>query len=281
MSPKNDNVRGDPRSIAELVRLALTAQDKDVATEAVTALHYKGSREVLEAAARLCASESADERQLGATILGQLGMPDRTFPGECFEVLAAMLPKERDPDVLYCIGAAFGQLRDPGAIELLLPLKTHANCDVRYGVVLGLTGHDRPDAIGGLIELSRDSEESVRSWATFALGTMLPADTPEIREALLARTSDPHDETRGEGLIGLALRNDERVIEPLIAALLSGNAGSLTLEAAEAIGDPRLCPALVQLKSCWSPDAPDAELLEQALASCAPREEQEPDFYGT
>ena len=263
--------RNDPRSIEELVRLALTEQDEDAAGEAVTILHHKGSREVLESATRLCASDSADERQLGANILGQLGMPDRTFPNECFEILAAMLAKETDPNVLECIGVAFGHLEDPRAIQLLLPLKSHANSDVRFGVVLGITGYNRPDAIGVLIELSRDSEESVRDWATFALGTVIPADTPEIREALFARLSDRHDETRGEALVGLALRKDERVIEPLISDLSSGNAGRLTLEAAEALGDPRLYPVLVELKSCCPTDATNAALLGDALASCEPR----------
>jgi HEAT repeat protein len=198
-------------------------------------------------------------------------MPDRTFPDGCFEILAAMLTKETDPNVLECIGVAFSHLKDPRAIELLLPLKCHASSDVRFGVVLGLTGHDRPDVIEAMIELSRDDDEWVRSWATFALGTVLPVDTPEIREALLARASDLHEEARGEGLVGLALRKDERVIEPLILELSSGTAGRLTLEAAEAIADPRLYPALVELKSLCSADAPNAALLEDALASCAPR----------
>jgi len=263
--------RNDPRSAEELVRLALTEQDEDAAWEAVTILHYIGTQEVLEAATRLCASDSADERQLGANILGQLGKPDRTYPDECFELLAAMLAKETDPNVLECIGVAFGHLKDPRAIKLLLPLKRHPNSDVRFGVVLGLTGHSRPEVIGALIELSRDSEELVRTWATFALGTMIPADSPRIREALFARISDSHDETRGEALVGLALRKDERVIEPLISDLSSGNAGRLTLEAAEAIGDARLYPALVELKSCCSADTPNAALLQDALASCAPR----------
>ena len=117
--------RNDSRSIAELVKLALTEQDEDAAWEAVTALHYKGNREVLEAAMRLCASDNADERQLGVNILGQLGTPERTFPNECFEVLAAMLTKETDPNVLECIGVAFGHLKDPRAVELLFPLKRH------------------------------------------------------------------------------------------------------------------------------------------------------------
>ncbi len=263
--------RNDYRSIEELVRLALTEQDEDAAWGAVTTLRCRGSREVLEAAKQLCASDRADERQLGANILGQLGMPERTFPDECFEILAAMLSKETDPNVLECIGVAFGHLKDPRAIELLLPLKRHRNSDVRFGVVLGLTGHDRPDAIEALIELSRDSEELVRNWATFALGTMISSDAPEIREALFARITDPHDETRGEALVGLALRKDEGVIEPLLSELSSGNAGRLTLEAAGAIRNPRLYPALVELKRCCPADASNFSLLEDALASCAPR----------
>ncbi len=263
--------RNDPRSIEELVKFALTEQDEDAAWEAVTILHYRGSREVLDAARRLCASNSADERQLGANILGQLGMPDRIFPNECFETLAAMLAKETDPNVLECIGVAFGHLRDPRSIELLLPLKRHSNSDVRFGVVMGLTGQDRPDAIEALIELSRDGEELVRTWATFALGTVSKMDTPEIREALFARIFDSHDESRGEGLVGLALRKDQRVIEPLISDFTSGNAGRLTLEAAVAIGDSQLYPALVELKGCCPKDASNTALLDDALASCAPR----------
>ena len=154
--------RNEYRSVEELIRIALTEQDEDADWEAVTVLHHKGSREVLEAARRLCASDIADERQLGANILGQLGMPDRTFPDECFEILAAMLAKETEPSVLECIGVAFGHLGDTRAIELLLPLQRHANSDVRFGVVLGLTGHSRPDAVKAIIELSRDSDELVR-----------------------------------------------------------------------------------------------------------------------
>jgi HEAT repeat protein len=268
---RDDEKRHDPRSTEELIRLALTEQDEDAAWEPVSVLHYRGSREVLEAATRLCASTSAGERRVGVDILGQLGIPDRTFPNECFEVLAGMLPSETDSGVLESIGVAFGHLQDPRAIEWLLPLKNHSDADVRFGVVLGLTGHDRPDAIRGLIELSRDSEEHVRDWATFALGTLIETDTPEIRDALFVRTSDQHDETRGEGLVGLARRNDPRVMEPLLRELLSDGVGRLAVEAAEASGDPRLHPALVKLKTWWATDGADAQLLEDALASCAPR----------
>jgi HEAT repeat protein len=172
--------RKDARSIDELVRLALTEQDENAAWEAVTVLHFKGNREVLESAARLCAGIDARERELGAAILGQLGVPDRTFPRECFDILAEMLDRESDPSVLESIGIAFGHLCDPGAISLLLPFLSHSDSEVRFGVVMGLTGHAQPDAIAGLIKLSGDSDADVRDWATFAIGSQIETDTRQF-----------------------------------------------------------------------------------------------------
>ncbi|WP_208721367.1 hypothetical protein [Corallococcus aberystwythensis] len=40
-------------------------------------------------------------------------------------------------------------------------------------------------------------------------------DTPELREALVDRLSEAHPKIRGEALLGLALRKDARVLEPL------------------------------------------------------------------
>ena len=43
-------MRGDPRSIDELVRTALTEPDENIAWNAVAALHFRGTKEVLEKA---------------------------------------------------------------------------------------------------------------------------------------------------------------------------------------------------------------------------------------
>ena len=48
--------------------------------------------------------------------------------------------------------------------------------------------------------------------------------------------------------MGLAIRKDERVINPLIAELKSGCVGMLAVEAAKFIGDARLHRALIDLK---------------------------------
>jgi len=137
-------------------------------------------------------------------------------------------------------------------------------------VVLGLSGHENASAITALIELTNDADDEVRDWATFGIGTQVEADTPEIRDALYARTSDVDGDTRGEALVGLARRKDARVLEPLIRELAPDSVGRLALEAVEAIGDPRLYPALAMLKSRWAADSADADLLEDALAKCRP-----------
>jgi HEAT repeat protein len=267
-----DDKHADPRSTNELIWLALTEPDKEAAWKLLSVLHARGNREVLEAAELLCAADSIEERQLGVNILSQLGEPDRTFPEECFQCLAAMLSREADPGVLQSIAIAFGQLEDPRCIDLLIPFKTHPSAKVRLGVVHGLSGHDIPSALQTLIELSRDADADTRGWATFSLATFTEVDTPEIRQALLARAADPDDETRGEALVGLARRKEQSVIDLLLKELTACNVGAMILEAVEEIADPRLLPALRNLKSWWPGNsATKTEWLDRVIASCENR----------
>lgn len=261
----------DPRSTEELIRLALTEEDDDAAWKPVVILHFRATPEVLAEAQTLCSSAHAKERTLGANIMGQLGIPDRAFPNECFQTLAGMLIDESDPGVLQAIAVAYGHLHDVRAVELLAPLRNHADADVRFGVVQAMSRHDDPLAIQSLIELSRDEDEDVRDWATFGLGSMTEVDTPEIREALLARLDDTHEDAREEALVGLARRKDNRVFEPIFDALTSESVGILALEAAEELGDPRLAPALMSLKESWEGEEnAHVRKLQYALLSCLP-----------
>lgn len=257
----------DPRSTAELIRAALSTWDEDAAWQPVTVLHCRGTREVLEAAHGLCKSHDSNERWLGAAILGQLGIPERTFPNECFLALSEMLNTEADPEVLQAVGVALGHLNDPRSVARLVPFKNHPSADVRFGVVLGISGLEDDVAISTLIELSTDSDDEVRNWATTGLGSFIPTDSPAIRDALAKRMEDPHDETKGEALVGLARRKDPRVIDPLIKALTEDTVGSLTVDAAEELGDPRLYPALIRLKEWWDVYP---ETLNRALKTCEP-----------
>lgn len=258
LHPKND-----PRSVHDLVNFALTESDEDTAWQAVCALHWRGSREVLLRAEELSRSQCSQERTLAADILGQLGVPDRMFPKECCNLLRKMLLHTEKPDVLNAVLFGLYHQNDVEAVPLVISFSRHPDPKVRHAVVLALTGHETPVAIECLITLSSDVDAHVRDWATFALGIQIELDTPAIREALVNRLDDPDDDTRGEALVGLALRKDERVIHALKAELSSQSVGTLAIEAAEAIASTELHSHLVSLREWWDVHP---ELLERAIS---------------
>jgi len=211
-------------------------------------LHLRGGRDVFEQACKLCASPEGCERHVRADILGQLGTPNHRVPEETLAVLLGMLEREQEPDVRNSIAVALGNSRHLCAVEPLEHLKEHPDDRVSYGVVFGLLCQEHELAIRTLTELSTDPDTDVRDWAMFGLGSQIEADTPAIREALVARLTDENEYIRGEAMVGLARRNDRRMVEPLLTELEVGWFGSLLTEAAAEIGDPRLYPVLVRLR---------------------------------
>lgn len=115
-----------------------------------------------------------------------------------------------------------------------------------------------------------DEDDDVRDWATFGLGSLTEADTPEIREALYQRVIDPNDDSDapGEGLVGLAERHDPRAVDLTIKFLEAGNAGSLIFDAAEILADPKLYPALVKCLDNPIYNDYGRSWIEDAMAAC-------------
>ncbi len=266
----------DMRTHEELLHVALTEVDEDIAWKAIAELQRRGDHDIFDHACRLCTSEDAGARRVGADILGQLGVqlgqPGRAFHEETMGVLLKMLEQEQAPEALHTIAVALGHRQDPRAIEPLARFKNHPDELTRLGVVHGLLGHQDELALQTLMDLSADPDVNVRNWATFGLGSLIDTDTPAIRSALLARLTDEDSDTRGEAMVGLAHRHDLRMVEPLLNDLEAGWFGSLLTEAAAEIGDPRLHPALVQLREEWKGDKDSWEYqkLEEAIAQCAP-----------
>ena len=158
------------------------------------------------------------------------------------------------------------------AIGTLLRFQQHPDAAVRHGVVFGLLGHTDPNAVACLIRLSADPEPHVPDWATFGLAVQIDIDAPELRAALIARLHDPDGDTAGEAMVGLARRKDARVVAPLLELLQLGDVGSLPLEAAVALADPVLLPALEQIRAQWNGKHDwQYELLAEAIVACTPR----------
>lgn len=256
----------DPRSTDELVRLLLNTEDEDAQWDIIRVLQRRGDVGVFRAACALCESANSEERETGIRLLSQNIVAEKTLRRQSIPVLLELIKKETQPEVLAGLGFAFSHLRAAAAVRPLRRLRNHPDVEVRWGVVWGLSTQTNALAIKTLIELTEDKETKVRDWATFELGQQIDTDTPEIRDALAKRLNDRHYDTRCEALLGLARRKDERVIKPLIKALLAKRVGRLAIEAAQEMGDPRLLPALIALQARWGAD--DRQL-QEAIKSCS------------
>ena len=262
-----NRMRNDPRCDEELISAALRhASDDDLYWDVVWILHRRDTPEVLNRARQLCQSPLCAERRLGADILGQLGVPERTFPKECMAILLQALHEEKDAEVLSASLIALGHLHEDEAIEPAAQLCRHPNPGVRHGVVSALTGYEDQRAIETLIGLSKDEDADVRDWATFGLGTQINVDTPTLREALAERLNDVDLVTRCEAIVGLARRGDRRTIPALSKELSSDCVDVLAVEAAEIIASPELYPHLIALRERWDGDE---TLLARAITACS------------
>ena len=223
------NPRDDARGTDELISVALNVTDDDERWDTIRSLHWRGSHEVLEGATQLTTGQSPSERRLGADILGQLGVPERFLPDQCKSILRVMLSEGEDAGVLKSVLIALSNQNDIDAIPQVVKFSMHPDSDVRHASVHALSGHDVPLAIEALIQLSNDTCDHVRDWATFSLGTLIEIDNPQIREALAVRLHDPHDDTRAEAIVGLAQRKDFRVVAALKRELDSDCIGRLVI----------------------------------------------------
>ena len=213
------------RSLEDLSELAISEWRSDAEwAPYLAALAWRGDESVLEAARELSRRDDPRARSAAAYVLGQLGLPERTFPAESAESLEALEAREEDPEVLSTIASAFGHLGAPWGIETLLRLRRHDDARVREGAVDALAGRDEVGVFDALVELTADPEPGIRDWATFALGTLSPQDTPVLRDALAARLDDANDDTRIEAVHGLALRGDTRALDAVLDLL--GEVGS-------------------------------------------------------
>jgi HEAT repeat protein len=256
--------RNDPPSTEDLFHAALTAPDEETEDEATTILWYRTSHDVVEVAERFAESPDPDARRIAACVLGRGGYEDAALPEETAAILLRMLENEHVSDVLAAVCTCLGYRRESRAVPMLIKLINHPTAIVRQGVANGFLCQEGEEAIKALITLSTDEDDDVRDWATFGIGSMVDFDTPELREALLSRMSDQHRDTRGEALLGLAKRKDERVMGPLLLEIDSQSVGSLALEAAAEMANPALCPALLRLRAEIGEDLE----LDRAIDSC-------------
>ncbi|WP_371494783.1 HEAT repeat domain-containing protein [Kitasatospora sp. NBC_00374] len=215
----------------------------------------------------LIASADPAARTVGCRLLRRASNLHEAIRAEAAARLLALLPAERDETVRWIAIHALAATQDERAVPLLVSLAEDPDPGIRRAVAQSLPGvaPDRPGdpEVPALIRLTADPDPEVRNWAVFGLGFQLPVDTPAVRAALWARTTDDFPEARGEGIRGMAVRHDPRAV-PLLADLLEWSEGDpLSLRAAAVLGAPELLPRLRSL----DPRTPG---LDEALAACDP-----------
>jgi HEAT repeat protein len=236
----------DPSS--DLVAAYRATIELDDDTSSLAVVHYRGGQTEFDLGRRYAVSPDPLDRVTGADVLAQLGWSECTFLRESVEILISLL-SDADDRVIAAAATGLGHRNDPAAIRPALKLVEHSNPDVRFGAVLALSKHDDDAAISGLIKLSGGHDDHVRDWAAFGLGSQTDLDKPDLREALARLLDDSDPEIRGEAMIGLARRRDNRAY-PVVARELAGEFhGSWCLEAAELLANPGLLPLLQSLRA--------------------------------
>lgn len=230
----DDALDDNPMNPSEIevlfARTLVGDHEAEEAWAAVNKLRQNGCREIFDRAAAWCVSDDPRKRARAAEVLCQLrraplsnglaGETERLFLDESYRLIAKMLETERDELVLDSAIGALGHLGNAEAIPLILRFQDHSDENVRFAVAFALCCFPNdPQSVIGLLKLVRDPDAEVRDWATFGLGVLGDADTPEIREALIQSLNDANEDVYEEAAAGLGKRQDHRVIPKLQAML--------------------------------------------------------------
>lgn len=254
MKRRSSNARRR-RTTARLIRIALRAWERDAGWAAIHELRRRAGPEVLALVHKLAGHPAWRRRALALNIAAQLHRRDsgsasgaaEYAAGEARQLLRAGLRDLRD-DVVIAAATGLGHRIDAESVGDLVRLAAHPNPAVRFGVTFALCSYPQQEAVAALFVLALDADPDVRDWATFGLGSLQEHDSPELRELLCRNLGDPERDVRAEAVIGLARRGDMRVIDYLVGNLGS-ECGTLDLDAAELLADPRLLPPLQRLQA--------------------------------
>jgi hypothetical protein len=223
--------------IDELFAKTLTGDyDDDEPWAAVKELRSHGNRAIFERASEWCNSSDPLKRARGCDILSQLQEPftlkhvdahqppNPIFVADSFQIISQLLAHETDETALASELYALGHLRQDGTVPLLTPFAPDSQPNIRYAATHAL-GQFTSDlaAIESLLKLADDTDEDIRNWALFALGSQSDADSPALRELFARHLDDSFEDAQQEAIAGLAKRRDERAVLPLLRLMESGS----------------------------------------------------------
>ncbi|MGR3278572.1 HEAT repeat domain-containing protein [Acaryochloris marina NIES-2412] len=273
----NDSLKALPTDqlLSQAEQCARSADDdNDLYWDILYALHLRSDPQIFDTAVEWCQSSESCMRALGAAVLSQLGCADRHSPypfGDAALPILLSLLHDSETEVLCSAINALGHHASYDFLwdsSELVAFANHDSADVRFSVAYALGGSqcDRSElAVAMMCRLAQDDDYDVRNWALFGLGNLSDADSPQVREVLFQGLSDPDDEIRGEAVIGLAKRQDTRVIPVVLKELALPSVDVLVIEAAIEFPQPQYLVHLEELLAA-NPDDYD---LNKAVKKCS------------
>ncbi|HWX02898.1 HEAT repeat domain-containing protein [Collimonas sp.] len=248
---------GNPmmHSLKSLVGIALQDWNSDKSWQAIAELQMRGSSESLAIARRFAKCRNWRKRALGLYIASQLRRSQKKWGTmgsaeyALRETQAILLAGLRDDCVEVVRAAISGFAHRPhqSALPNLVRFASHPDQQIRLQVAITLGSYIEVESIDALLRLATDISDDVRNWATFSIGSMHRADNPNIRDLLWRNLQDRDEDVRGEAVVGLAIRKDERVVSVLLE-LLDTDCRVFELDAAERMASPLLLDRLNALK---------------------------------
>ncbi|ABW29057.1 HEAT repeat domain-containing protein [Acaryochloris marina] len=273
----NDSLKTLPTDqlLSQAEQCARSVDDEsDLYGDILYALHLRSDPQIFDTAVEWCKSSESCMRALGAAVLSQLGCADRHSPypfGDAALPILLSLLHDPETEVLCSAINALGHHASYDFLwesSELMAFANHDSADVRFSVAYASGGPqcDRSElAVAMMCRLAQDDGYDVRNWALFGLGNLSDADSPQVREVLFQGLSDPDDEIRGEAVIGLAKRQDTRVIPVVLKELALPSVDVLVIEAAVEFPQPQYLVHLEELLAA-NPDDYD---LNKAVKKCS------------
>ncbi|WP_147445495.1 HEAT repeat domain-containing protein [Corallococcus aberystwythensis] len=251
-----------------LVAVALRGvPESSEAWEAIYALRRRGGEKVFAAASALLRSPLPRERARGADILAQLEQPP-DLRSRAADLMLPLLSREKDAQVLESLILGLGHLEDSRVTGVITPLRDHPSARVRGAVLLNILKSPGEELLPVLLAFADDPDEGVRGLVMAHLRTLPPeVDTPGLRDVLVRRMDDVSPMIRAEAVLLLAYRKDPRILDPLRRVLRRSRVREEFVEAAGALGDPSLLPALRALEGQRQDDRPFTRALATAIAA--------------
>ncbi len=216
-------------------------EDDDIYMEYIAILREREDDEVFQLTKKLVYSKVSVYREIAASILSQFGYKTKLYRGESIHLLAKLL-NDKNEDVISNAIYAFGHRKSTRYADKFASFVTLNSLPIKEALAFTLGGYENQKSIDALVKLMQDENFDVRNWATFSLAQITQSNTQTIRDALFKNLSDTELEVRGEALLGLALRKDNRVVDAIIEDLQKPFYGSWIFTAITEMPNKRYLP---------------------------------------